>query len=407
MIQSLFKVENLQKASMLSLKPGQFLYGRVEKFLPDHTAIIQIGDLRLFAHLKTSLSSAESYWFEVRSNGDEGIQLKVVEGKGQNISDLSNLLMEQFHLPATKRNLQPLQYFLKKNLPFTKEQLRTATAWMNNQADSKEITALEIMIKKDLPFTRQTFQSLIAVQETESFYSQLERLQSFLENPKFESVKSVQQIKQVLSFILSNHSIEELGSSNEVKHMMQNMVSSLGLEYESEIKENQYSLKPLLMRAITELGAEGKKLEPVVNRLTGMQLLSQDLTGPMHQIVMQLPITFGEKQTDVTLQWSGRKTKTGQIDPDFCRILFYLDLQSIHQTVIDMQIQNRVIHAVIINDTKNLGPIITALTPTLKKKLESLGYQLSFIKVMEKNHSPQSNLDVFTNSVYQGVDLKV
>jgi hypothetical protein len=422
MLQSILKVDRVEKTSMVALKQGQLLYGRVEKFLSHDTAIIQIGNLRLSAQVKASLLTADSHWFEVRSNGDDGIQLKVLEGKGQNLSDPSNLLVEHFQLPASKINLQLLQSLLKLNLPFTKDQLRTASLWITKQADAQELTAIELMVKKDLPFTKQTFKSLVAVQESQSLINQLSNLGSYLEDPKFASFKTIAPLKQMISTILANSSIDELGSGLEVKHTLQTIVQSLGIEYEKELnlwlKDNQnsfeslHSLKPLLMSAITELGTSGKELEPLLNRITGMQLISQDASGPMLQMLMQLPITFGDKQSEVTLQWSGRKTNTGQIDPDYCRILFYLDLERMKQTVIDMQIQNKVIHVTVINDTKEIESIVSFLTPTLKEKLESIGYQLSFIKVIPSieqrkvDPRPLNPINLY-KEFYQGVDVKI
>jgi hypothetical protein len=419
-IQSIFSAESLQKASLVTLKPGQLLYGRIEKFLSNDTALIQIGKARLVAHLKVSVSTEDSYWFEVRSSGDEGIQLKVVEGKGQGVS--AQLLLEHFQLSDTKLNRQLVQFFLSENVPFTKEQLSKVASWISNSMDANELSALEWMIKKDLPFTKQTFQSLVAVQESESFSQQLEKVGSYLEDPKFSSFKTIQSLKQMITTILGNHSIDELSNGIEVKQMLQAMVKSIGLEYEKDVQlwakneensiESLQSLKSLLIGAMTELGTSGRELEPILNRLTGMQLISQDLTGPMQQMVMQLPLSFGDKHTDVTLQWNGRKTNTGQIDPDYCRILFYLDLQSLNQMVIDMQVQTRVIHVSIINDTKGIQPIVTALTPALKEKLESIGYKLSFINVVpsfeKRTMDPrQMSPDLFSNELYQRVDIKI
>jgi hypothetical protein len=143
-----------------------------------------------------------------------------------------------------------------------------------------------------------------------------------------------------------------------------------------------------------------------------MQLIAQDPTGPMQQMVMQLPISFRDTQTDVTLQWSGRKTKNGKIDPDYCRILFYLDLQNLKQTVVDMQIQNKLIHVSVLNDTKEIESIIPVLTPTLKEKLENLGYKLSFIKVIPFSENKKMDLrhinsSSVLNEYYKGVDIKI
>ncbi|CRK82810.1 hypothetical protein [Neobacillus massiliamazoniensis] len=413
--QSLFNTESFQNGSLVSLKPGQLLYGRVEKFLPNDTAIIQIGNVKLLAHVKASLSTTDHYWFEVRSNGDDGIQLKVVEGQG---NQPSHLLEEHFKLSETKITGQLLQSFLERNVPFTKEQLRTSITWINHDGDiSQEITALEWMMKKDLPFTKQTFQSLVAVQESASFSSQLEEIGRYLEDPKFASFKTTEPLKQMIATIFENHIIDKVSTGTDVKQMLQSMVHQLGLEYEKEVKNTQklielHSLKPLLMSAIHELGTNGRELEPVLNRLTGMQLIAQDPIGQMQQMVMQLPISFRETQTDVTLQWSGRKTKNGKIDPDYCRILFYLDLQNLKQTVVDMQIQNKLIHVSVLNDTKEIESIVPVLTPTLKEKLENLGYKLSFIKVIPFSENKKMvllriNSSNVLSEYYQGVDIKI
>lgn len=421
MIQSLIQAEGLQKASMVSLKSGQLLYGKVEKFLPNDTAIIRMGDMRLLANLKADLSAEESYLFEVRTGGKNGLELKVVDGMVR--QDSAHLFLNSQQLPETKQNLQLAQLLLSKNLPLTKDQLQLATSWINSQTDStKELTALEWMIKKDLRFTRTTFQSLVALQDSKSFYHQLEELRNHLDNPSFASLKTIQTLKEMITSITEKHSIDEVGNAIDVKQMLKKLVQSLGLNYENEIRlstndkkasaEPLNSLKQLVMTAMTELGSNGKTLEPVLNRLTGMQLISQDLSGPMQQIVMQLPLALGEKKSDVTIQWSGRKTSKGQIDPDYCRIFFYLDLQSLNQTVVDMQIQNRVIHLSVVNDSTKIEPIIKALTPTLKEKLENIGYTLSYIGVnpslkkreLEQQQIYPANLSM---DLYQRVDKKI
>lgn len=421
MIDSFFNTKNLHRASMVSLRPGQLLYGRVEKLLPNSTAIIQVGNMRLFAQLKANVNDVDSYWFEVRSGGNAGMELKVLEGKGHDQS--GNLFLKNLQLPETKQNLQLLEFISLKNLPISKEQLKLATIWVTNQeALTKELNALEWMIEKELPFTKPIFQSLVAVQESQSFYEQLEKVGRYLEQPSIGSSKTIQSLIEVISSILENPQSTELESGKAIQHLLRNLVQSLGLEYEKEVQfwsndeqapaEPFQSLKSLLMKAMMELGENGKELEPLLNRLTGMQLISQDSVGPMLQMVLQLPFSFGGKQSDITLQWSGRKTNTGQIDPEYCRILFHLDLQSLEQTVIDMQVQNKVVHLSVINDKREIEPIVRALTPILKEKLESTGYTLSFVKVnstFEKKQIglPQLNPMNLSTDLYKRVDIKI
>lgn len=98
------------------------------------------------------------------------------------------------------------------------------------------------------------------------------------------------------------------------------------------------TLKPLLLKLLNEqIPASIKEMaEQVLNRITAQQILSQE-NGPIQNLLLTLPINLGSTQTDLTLQWSGRKTKDGKIDPDYCRVLFYLELERLKETVIDMQ----------------------------------------------------------------------
>ena len=321
--------------------------------------------------------------------------------------------------------MQLVEFFLSKNLPFTKDEQQIAASWINNKtASATELTALERMVKKELPFTKTIFQSLVAVQETQSLHHQLEELRSNLENPSFDSLKTIQTLKERITSLTKNHSTDEIGAAKEVKQMLEKLVQSLGLNYENEVlsqandkmvsRESLQSLKQLIMVAMTELGSNEKKvLEPLLNRLTGLQLISQDLSGTTQQIIMQLPFAYGEKKSDITIQWNGQKTSNGKIDPDYCRIVFCLDLQSLNQTVVDMQIQNRVIHLSVINDSNEIEPIVKALTPSLKEKLESIGYTLSFIQVnssFEKRGSEilqQINPVNLSLDFYHKVDRKI
>jgi hypothetical protein len=421
MIDSLLNSKSLHRATMVSLRPGQLVFGRVEKLFPNSTAMIQVGNMHLFAQLKANVNDKDSYWFEVRSGGNDGIELKLVEGIGQNQPE--KLVLKNLQLPETKQNMQLLELISLKNLPISTNQLKLAATWIPNQGDlTKELTALEWMIEKELPFTKPIFQSLVAVQDSQSFYGQLEKVRSFLEQSGMESAKTIQSLRDVISFILENPSSTELESGKAIQDLLRNLVQSLGLEYEKEVQlwtnteqdaaDPFQSLKPLLIKAMLELGDNGKVLEPLLNRLTGMQLISQDSIGSMMQMVLQLPFSFGEKQSDITLQWSGRKTKTGQIDPDFCRVLFHLELQSLEQTVIDMQVQNKVVHLSVINDKKEIEPIVKALTPMLKEKLESNGYTLSFVKVnptFDKKQAgvAQPNPMNLSTDLYKRVDIKV
>ncbi|MFD1735799.1 hypothetical protein ACFSCX_04390 [Bacillus salitolerans] len=263
-------------------------------------------------------------------------------------------------------------------------------------------------------------QSIISPERTQKLPSQISALLNSNESLNEAERKLLRQINdQYLQPKL------KLDSGTDVKQLFRQVFESLGLEYEKkleswvkfgnqEIAQELEELKPLLMKVIKEAGVSGKELEPFMHRLTGLQLLSQETSGPLQQLFMQFPLNFGEKRTDLTLQWSGRRTKDGQIDPSFCRILFYLDLQNIEQTVIDMQVQNRVINIHIINDTEGLESLLLQHQEVLKAQLAELNYTLSKVKLVPStlhqkplSHKLPTGKNLFSQESYQGVDLRI
>ncbi|MFP3416003.1 hypothetical protein SB773_31670, partial [Bacillus sp. SIMBA_074] len=83
-------------------------------------------------------------------------------------------------------------------------------------------------------------------------------------------------------------------------------------------------------------------------------------------------------QTDLTLQWSGRKTKDGKIDPEYCRVLFYLELERLKEIIIDMQVQNRIIKVTVINGHGAvLEETANQYLELLRENLEKMDYRLS------------------------------
>ncbi len=195
-----------------------------------------------------------------------------------------------------------------------------------------------------------------------------------------------------------------------------------GLEFESylasldrgaAIRENElHTLKPLLMRYLHEHAASPHRdaAELLIQKLTAQQILSQS-SGPLQHLIMQLPLTFGTSQIDVTVHWSGREKKDGSIDPSFCRVLFYLELEYIAETVVDLVVQNRVVRVTIINEQADAWKgIANGYEAGLKEKLADLGYQVSGFSYQIPAQRQQGSMGVYTKppmTAYSGVDIKI
>lgn len=540
LVQSIGSSGQLQDVKGVALKQGQLIHGRVEKLFPNNMALVRLGAMKMTAQLEAAISVMENHWFEVVGNNKGDVELRVVEHKGNGAtqgSDSLRGLLQQFHLSETKPNLQLLQFFLSKNIPFTKEHLITASHLLKETKDiTKGLQAFEQLMKKELPLTEGTFKAMMAVQGSKGITAELNQLSSFLNKdtiPTTEAVTKLKgmistlqgeltqgQTKQIISELIkvlgskstnqalkessfqllqqigiipkaqqpidsiqgmakafngnqdlltkldsfAHATVESLSSQEinkaskmineilhsslnaskdqysllkqviehtnqkpvnfengqEVKMMLKQMITSLGLEYESSLEgskteliptEKLESLKPILMKAMSELGVMGKELEPLLNKLTGIQLQSLESNSPMQQIMMNIPLSLGTKQTELTLQWNGRKDKDGKIDPGYCRILFYLDLEHIEETIIDMQVQNRIVTITLMNDSRGLEPIVTSFEDQLKDQLTQMNYKLSAIRVVTQNEKKESVKQELSHAAsydaYQGVDLKI
>ena len=201
-----------------------------------------------------------------------------------------------------------------------------------------------------------------------------------------------------------------------MKDTMQTIFQSLGINYEAgllnrdtDITRTAELLKPQLVALLQDNSVSPTVrdvAEAVVARMNGPIMQSSD-TGMNQQVIMQLPMEMLGKRIDATLEWNGRLKEDGKIDPDFARIMFYLDLESIRETVIDMQVQNRVVTVTVYNEDDRLKSVGAALQGLLKEGLESVNYRLSGIsfKNYEEEKGPSAKREIIHDQ--QGVDFRI
>lgn len=199
---------------------------------------------------------------------------------------------------------------------------------------------------------------------------------------------------------------------------LQNYMKLMGLNNENALKLNldnadqmqaiksDPSIKSMLMNMVQgQEGNQGNRAQAaLLHFINGMQMQSITEINNALQASFMLP---GEKLSlnqDVYMQFEGKKDKNGKIDADFCRILFVLDLEKMKETMIDMQIQKRIISVNIYNEQEEPS-IVELLMPALKDSLDELDYQLSAVQwkplydrttssnKLTDNHVPTENRD--------------
>ncbi|MCR6111139.1 hypothetical protein HXA35_12400 [Bacillus sp. A301a_S52] len=206
------------------------------------------------------------------------------------------------------------------------------------------------------------------------------------------------------------------------------ILQQLGLQHETDVKsvqqasdiQKQATLKSTLLQFLQQTQSMPQHVreqaEFLLQRLTGFQLMSSDQQGPIQHTLFQIPIKLTDTYQDMTIQWEGRQKPDGSIDESHCRILFYLQLETIDETVVDVQIQNRVISLTVFNEIDKPSSVQLTWYPLLKEKLQSLDYQLSTInwkqpakETLRGDHGlREKQFGSYTDeNGYQGVDVRI
>lgn len=200
-----------------------------------------------------------------------------------------------------------------------------------------------------------------------------------------------------------------------LKHL-QNVLQFTGLNYENQlgkdmVQQQSNTVKSMLLQMLQQSdGTMQDRSQQLLHLINGLQIQSVNDSPNVMQASLQVP---GERlglPDDMQLEFEGKKTEDGKINPDFCRVVFYLDLANLKETVIDMNIQKRAVAITIFNDHKQITEQFMILKPLLKEGLEKLNYQLSTIIVKPIHQTNQPERDgvkpTYQNS-YQGVDYRV
>lgn len=271
----------------------------------------------------------------------------------------------------------------------------------------------------------------ISDHEIKIITSILERVSSSFGQPSGSALQIVNQLEKLEAFeLLNKQSALDLGDfydPENVFEVLKKLPRLLGLDFEKRLfagedgmEKIRDGLKPLLLELLQNesLSTSARTtVEQVIHRLTGLQLLmnASNDSAPLQQLFMQLPMAMGHRLSDVLIEWQGKKQEDGKMDPDFCRMMFFLDLEHLRETTIDVQIQNRVISITVVNDNRDLNNQVQPFLPLLKQGLEMHQYYLSSLRVIPLtenkglDHQPKGKRRAYLqeHTAYNGVDIKI
>ncbi|MCE4043696.1 hypothetical protein LXM56_06150 [Lysinibacillus fusiformis] len=238
-------------------------------------------------------------------------------------------------------------------------------------------------------------------------------MRNLVKNSIASSQPFIQQIVTQADALVQNSM-----DSKAMEHAMKTVLKNLGISYEATLGNKSadlqmiaHQLKPQLHTLLQETNMTPQlkeAAEMLMTRMNGMQLSSGE-NGHQHQLIMQVPLEFFGKRMDATLQWNGRMKDDGKIDANYARVLFYLQMASMQETVIDMQVQNRVVTVTVFNENSQIQSLAEPLKAALKIGLAEKKYQLSgvFMKQFDEDLAVKNGPVVEQQEEQSGVDIRV
>lgn len=316
--------------------------------------------------------------------------------------------------PLQKEQLQQLvQRFTQ--LPPNKQTLEVFAKQMQEQLVKafSENTTSRLFIQNENGLS--TKDQLLSLLKQETFQQNNEGI---FRNLVTVSTNSLQPAVQTM-VTEAESQVQSSLDSKAMEQAMKTVLKGLGISYEAALSNKAGDLQAIAHQLKPQLVALAQdsqtpvvlkdSVDLVLARMNGMQLLSGE-NGHQHQLIMQVPLEFFGKKMDATLQWSGRMQDDGKIDANFARILFYLQMSSLQETVIDMQVQNRIVTITIFNNHPQVDLLAQPLKQALKQGLADKDYHLSavFIKPFESRMEEKVTKNSKDEGSQQGgVDIRV
>lgn len=432
-----FNALDVQNRKMPLFREGQIFHGTVLKLMRDDLAVIEISRSPIVAKLEASLQSGQEYWFVVKKKGDTPTlqvlpSLHAPKGTIQNEKNVQHLL-RQLGLPSTRTNIALVSHMQKAGIPFTKSFVQTVSSFMQTTTIEHGLEVLNIMLERKFPVNAQIFQAIHRfITADKPMLTQLQQITSAIQTQRGLPIH-IKQLNEQLIHIMnkwtSSFRIESEQSGTQrfetVSLPLKEMLSSFGLQHEKavvklfknqlpiqELNQHHQELKPILLALVKEeIPMQTKQLvQDTIQRLTGQQLLMKH-DDQILQFLMQFPLPKQIGNDDALIQFQG-KSKKGEIDSDFCRILFYLNLRKLRETIVDVHIQNRVIAIHVYNENHISNQTLEPFILMLRHQLERNHYTLSSFKWINETTTKKLKGDVHSISFqpmsrYEGVDIKI
>ncbi|KAB8138721.1 hypothetical protein F9U64_03645 [Gracilibacillus oryzae] len=351
------------------------------------------------------------------------------------LTPVNKAYIQQFTSQVLQSHLQTnVKEMLQKQITFNQNEIKNLDMMirkLNNPAplnqgmqEIKNILAhSEIVTKSVNSMTKADLEVLQRwIQNSDSTSSQNQQIGEILKKIKL-NILSPSELNIAREFILKTDQIIPDQPQSVRDHfltLIKQFINTSGIQDEVQLlqgsaEQDSFSLKQLLLLSSQSQAPElaGDRMMRLLQTLTGMQLQMLNQDQSLTQINLQVPGHKFNLAEDIRIQFEGKKKEGAkEIDPDFCRVLFHLNLNNIGETIIAMSIQKRVVHLAVYNDQEEVKPVLSLFKPLFKEKLAEVNYQLTSIswKKLKDINGGKSNAiqtNPYEKRTAEGIDFRI
>jgi len=196
-----------------------------------------------------------------------------------------------------------------------------------------------------------------------------------------------------------------------------------GAQLPSSVAATADSLKSALMTLISSKDvpvALRETAQQLVQHITGQQLLlvPERNASPYTHMTMFIPFQGQDGGQTASVHIQTRKGARGELDSGNCRLLFDLRMQSLGETLVDVQVVDKIVSVTLWNNHPAIGEITEDAKGQVSEALRQAGYQLLTLRttpLADRGAGGSDELappnvtapDAWSSKPYKGVDFRV
>lgn len=135
--------------------------------------------------------------------------------------------------------------------------------------------------------------------------------------------------------------------------------------------------------------------QQLIGQITGQQLLlaPERNNSVFTHVTMFIPLKDESGEQTASVQIQTRRGRKGELDADNCRLLFNLSMKSLGDTLVDVQITDKIVSLQLWNDHPSIAGLVESSREELSASLAGVGYQLLSMrtKPLPQNDAQSSN----------------